>query len=259
MATFADMMSLLLCFFVLLLSFANTDVIKFKEVLGSVKEALGVPVPKSGTWAVRSNNMIEISPSETSSQVVIEVPVPQPGKDPEDIRLREKVEKFIEDRRLSGIVEAIPGDRGVTIRVKGTLMFNPASDGLRMGSTPVLEEIADLAAAYDYNIAVEGHTDDVPIKTGRFPSNWELSSARAVAGLRYLLDTGKLDPSRGSATGYAHTRPVATGNSAQARALNRRLEFVFYRGPERQSGAARSNGDRALQNAAAGAAGAFGP
>lgn len=239
MATFADMMSLLLCFFVLLLSFANMDIVKFEEMLGSVKDALGVAVPQPGVWAIRSNEMIEISPSEASAAVAIEVPVPKTDtdKNPEMERMKERLDKFIDERRLDGVVEAVAGQGGVTIRVKGTLMFNPASDELRMGATPVLEEIADLAQAFEYNVAVQGHTDDVPIKTARFPSNWELSAARAVAGLRYLITTGKLDPSKASATGFAHTRPIAEAGAPGSRALNRRLEFVFYRADGSDEGA----------------------
>ncbi|MCP4003507.1 MAG: flagellar motor protein MotB [bacterium] len=270
MATFGDMMSLLLCFFVLLLSFANTDAAKFKAMAGSMKEALGVLVPNPGNWDVRSNELIEISPSESKPKIAIEIPVPHDDamdKDDSDgkgesaavKKMVGRVDKLIDERSLRGIVEAVPGTSGVTIRVKGTLMFNPASDELRMGSIPILEEIAELVQAFDYNLAVNGHTDDVPIKTARYPSNWELSAARAVAGLRYLISTGKVDPARASASGFAHTRPIAKADTAQARALNRRLEFVFYRGEDPRAGATLNSTDRKLRGISDRAGGSLAP
>jgi len=126
--------------------------------------------------------------------------------------------------------EAVPGQRGITIRVKDGLMFPSASDTLRDQAAPVLSEVAELTRLHpEYQLSVEGHTDDVPIRTQRFPSNWELATARAVAGVRHLIDQEEVEPERLNAAGFAHTRPVAPSSSAEERALNRRLEFVFYR------------------------------
>ncbi|MFQ5515188.1 MAG: flagellar motor protein MotB [Myxococcota bacterium] len=228
MATFGDMMSLLLCFFVLLLSFANMDIIKFREMKGSLEDAFGVTKVNPGSYEVRSTSPIELSDSDAKPQVDLELP-PVPPAEQRDEELLKAVQKFIENRALEGIVEAVPGDRGVTIRIKGTLMFESASDELRAEGQPVFDEIVDLAARFPYKIAVEGHTDDRPINTPRFKSNWELSAARAVAGVHYLIRRGGIDPERISATGYAHTRPIALGDTEEARAANRRLEFVFFR------------------------------
>ena len=227
MATFADMMSLLLCFFVLLLSFANMDIVKFQEMMGSLKDAFGVKVQDPGELEERSSSLIELSESETKPIIELD-PQPVRAREQTDRELLDQVEKFIDDRVLDGIVEAVPGQRGVTIRIKGTLMFETASDVLRPEATPILNEIAGLAARYAYKIAVQGHTDDVPIRTERFPSNWELSAARAVAGVRYLIEHGKVKPERVTATGLAHTQPITHNQTPAAKARNRRLEFVFY-------------------------------
>ena len=220
-------MSLLLCFFVLLLSFANMDVVKFKEMLGSIKDAFGVEVQKPGDFEARSTSPIELAEPENKSVIELEPQAVSP-RAKMDQELLEEVDEFITARDLDGVVEAVPGERGVTIRTKGTLMFETASDTLRTEATPVLNEIAQLAVRYDYQIAVEGHTDDVPIHTERFPSNWELSAARAVAGARYLIESGRVEPERVSATGRAHTRPITRDSTPQAKAQNRRLEFVFF-------------------------------
>ena len=96
-------------------------------------------------------------------------------------------------------------------------MFESGSDKIRLAAMALLDEIATMAAETDHRISIEGHTDDVPIMSPQFPTNWHLSTARAVAGLLYLIGPGKLDPSRISATGYAHTRPIARGQCAEAR------------------------------------------
>ena len=228
MATFADMMTLLLCFFVLLLSFANMDIVKFQDMMGSLKDAFGVKVQDPGEFQAKSSTPIEISDAE-KKPVVAPVPELEDSRQRVDRELAKRVDKFIDDKGLAGIVEAVPGKRGVTIRIKGKLMFETASEVLRPEATPVLHEIAELTARYDYKIAVEGHTDDVPIRTERFPSNWELSAARAVAGARYLIEKGKVQPERVMASGRAHTRPITHNRTPEAQALNRRLEFVFYR------------------------------
>ena len=97
----------------------------------------------------------------------------------------------------------MPGERGITIRVKDGLMFPSASDSLRDEAAPVFSEIAELTRMHpDYQLSVEGYTDDVPIHTQRFPSNWELSAARAVAGVRRLIEHEQVDPERVNAAGF---------------------------------------------------------
>ena len=194
---------------------------------GSVKDSFGVQVEAPAEIEARSTSLIELAELEKKSLIEPDAESVSP-RAKMDQELLEKVEKFISARDLDGVVEAIPGERGVTIRTKGTLMFETASNTLRREATPVLNEIAQLAVRYDYHIAVEGHTDDVPIHTERFPSNWELSAARAVAGARYLIESGRVEPERVSATGRAHTRPITRDSTPQAKAQNRRLEFVFF-------------------------------
>jgi chemotaxis protein MotB len=213
MATFGDMMSLLLCFFVLLLSFANMDVVKFREMLGSIQDALGVRTENVGHFEARSSEQRDAAEIGTEASA----------------EFTQDVQAFIENSDLQDVVEAVPGSRGVTIRITGKLMFESASDELRTTANPVLDEIVDLAKRYPNTIGVEGHTDDRPINTARYKSNWSLSAARAVAGVRYLIDVGGIDPARISATGFAHTRPIASNDTEAERALNRRLEFVFFK------------------------------
>jgi chemotaxis protein MotB len=127
---------------------------------------------------------------------------------------------------LSDAVDVIESPRGVVLRAKDRVLFATAEADLNPAGLAVLDTVEALALGFDGRLAIEGHSDDRPIQSARFPSNWELSSARAGAVLRYLLDSG-LDPSLAYVAGYAHTRPIADNDSAEGRAQNRRVEFVF--------------------------------
>jgi chemotaxis protein MotB len=204
--------------------------------MGSIRDALGVTVVNPGEYQAKSTTPIEISEIENKELTPLEEDAqpPQEAKsitvDQEEAEMLREVDEFIEERELDGVVEAMPGERGITIRVKDGLMFPSASDSLRDEAAPVFSEIAELTRMHpEYQLSVEGYTDDVPIHTQRFPSNWELSAARAVAGVRHLIEHGQVDPERLNAAGFAHTRPVSPGSSAVERGRNRRLEFVFYR------------------------------
>ena len=232
MATFGDLMSLLLCFFVLLLSFASMDAQKFRAMAGSMHDAFGVPEQFDGPYQALSTTPIELSSKPASDRLaILDDPVPSSAEAPasDHEAMQERVEQMIRDDQLGEIMEAVPDERGVRIRVKGRLLFDPGSGTLRPQAFPFLDEVAELAEDSPYVLAVEGHTDDVPIETAAFPSNWHLSSARAIAALRYLVDVGGLDPSKVSAAAYAGTRPIGPNASEEQRAANRRVEFVFQR------------------------------
>ena len=216
MATFADMATLLLTFFVLLLSFANVDVTRFRVALGSVKDALGVQFEHPGDVTALATSVIELSKQESTPNLLII----------DEIQLLQRVRQMIQARGLEDRVEVDLGDRGVILRLKDSLLFDTAEDRVRSDAVEPLESIVELAEAIPFPIAVEGHTDDIPIKNPRFRSNWELSTARAISALRYLEDKG-VDPTRLSVGGYADMKPLATNETSDGRAQNRRVEFVF--------------------------------
>ena len=224
MATFADLMSLLLTFFVLLLSFANMDVVRFKVVSGSVREAFGVQFQHPGQIEAVSTSIVELSKQESSPTIKVI----------EEVMMLEKVQKFIKDADMEDMMEAELDERGVVIRIKGHVLFKSGSADLRKEAPEILEPIVKLAKAMDHQLSIQGHTDDRPIRTSRFPSNWELSTARAVATMRHLVSQD-LDPARMNVAGYADMRPVTENTSAEGRAKNRRVEFVFLRSGDRKS------------------------
>jgi chemotaxis protein MotB len=240
MATFGDLMSLLLCFFVLLLSFSEMNIVKFRAMAGSMRDAFGVSARTRGLEEQSSSDLIELSDAmQHAPSVSPEAEQRARQQAADDARRAEEkqldqelldiVDQVISERGLDDRVQAVMGDRGVTIRADSQLMFEPGNDAMRAEAGGIMEEIAELAALFPYKIVVGGHTDDAPIRTARFPSNWELSSARAVAGVRFLIDVGAVEPARVSAQGFADTQPLVANDTPEGRAKNRRIEFVFYR------------------------------
>lgn len=234
MATFGDMMSLLLTFFVLLLSFANMDVVKFQTMLGSVQDALGVPAPQVGQHQARSTKAIEIhdqsaTPVPSMLQLAMPPMAPTQPVPAVDRELVADIQRVISEQKLEDIVETVVGDRGIMLRVKGQLLFDAGAAELSPESLVFLDEIAKLTRESDYHVSIEGHSDDDPISTPLIPTNWHLSAWRAIAALRYLVEVGGVDPKRVSSAGYAHMRPLVPNDSVENRAINRRVEFVYYR------------------------------
>lgn len=205
MVTFADLSILLLTFFVVLFSFANMDARKFRDVLGSVRGAFG--------------SQQRVLPGSPSPALPRAVPSALPME-----RAPGVIGSVFQD--LDGLAELVAEGETVTVRVDGQVLFPSGSAELNPGADPVLDRVLVLLQTYTFDLHILGHTDSVPIETAQFPSNWELSSARAAAALRYLLARG-IDPQRLVAVGFADSRPVAPQATPEGRARNRRVEFVF--------------------------------
>ena len=215
MATFADMMSLLLTFFVLLLSFANMDVQYFQLALGSVKHALGVKSLRPGHMEVRHTSPIEWEKEVSSSKGSV--------GDQQSIL---KIEAFIQRRKLSKNIKVKVTENNIILKVYG--LFAPGSADLDPRRLEELNTIVDVCNLFDQPVTVEAHTDDRPIRTPRFNSNWSLSAVRAGAVTRFLAESG-VEEERLTASGLAHLRPIATNRTAKGRAQNRRVAIVMMR------------------------------
>lgn len=214
--TFSDMVTLFLCFFVLLSSFARTDTATFHSALGSVRKALG-----GHTEPARAT-----APQEPSREVA-----PLREREQDSARERERLvvsrlQDYLAARGLSAEVEVTAAERGIVLRTRAQVLFNSAAATLRAEASPVLDAVRDLATHFRGQLAVEGHTDTRPIQNEEYASNWELSEARSAAVLHYLLHA-KLDPARVHVAGYADQRPIAGNDTEEGRAKNRRVEFVF--------------------------------
>lgn len=214
LTSFSDLVLLLLCFFVLLLSFAKTDAGEFKSALGSVRQALGAP-PRASQ-----------DPQAPSPAQQARVAAEQEQARSLRARMVEQVEQFLTERGLRAQVEVAPDERGIILRTRDQILFDSGAAQLKPEGLPVLAAVADLARRFHGQLAIEGHTDDRPIMTDLFPSNWELSGSRSAAVLRHLLGEG-IAAERVHVAGYADRRPIASNETDEGRARNRRVEFVF--------------------------------
>lgn len=228
MATFADMMSLLLTFFILLLSFAEMDIVKFKDAMGSINRALGFMPTGTGMF------------STSSAPSIINDPVkPSPEKkdsDSSESSNDELVKRAIIQEKLNEIVKSTKGledteventRKGVVMRVKGKMFFTPGTAKLKQESYEVLQKVAQLMREFNSRVSIEGHTDNIPLRGGRYANNWELSTARAYSALKFLQDHEGIDAQNINIAGFGDTHPITTNDTPEGRARNRRVEFVF--------------------------------
>ena len=246
--TFADLMTLLMCFFVLLLAFSEMDAAKFKQLSGSMKDAFGVQaeievrtIPK-GTSVVAQ----EFSPGRPDPTALPQVRqfTIDSNKNTLDALEREAREieearKHAQRLRLALKEELKKGD--VSIQTEGMkviihIMENASFDSgladLRPAFLPALQKIADLIDNNSGEITISGHTDNVPIANDRFRSNWDLSTSRAVSVAHQLLKVSEVTPDNIIVTGHADTRPRAPNDSDENRAKNRRVDIAIVRGKD---------------------------
>ena len=226
MATFGDLMSLLLTFFVLLMSFASMDVRKFAAIAGSMRDAFGVQQIHAGLIESLSDSIVNLSDSEATPMLrVVDLPAALAEREQS---LLERLQRAIEARELQRVVTAEKSPRGVVLRMREALLFGPGSADLRPESIVFLRDVASLIEGVPGPISVEGHTDATP-NSDQIGSNWGLAADRAVAVVRQLSETEGVETGRLRATAFGDTRPLASNASEEGRAQNRRVEFVFLR------------------------------
>lgn len=240
--TFADLMSLLLAFFVLLFSFSEMDKLKFKELSGSMRDAFGVQrevpafQPPVGTsmiardftpGSVRSTTADEVR-QEALREMTTFVSEEADDDILEDL---EKVKAYLELEIEEGLVEVKSNDDNVIIiRIRERGSFPSGKSELTIGFDSVIAKFGDVLNDISGQIVVAGHTDNVPIYTERFYSNWDLSSARAATVIRSIVESSGQPPGRFRVAGYSDTRPIDDNNTAEGRAKNRRVEIFMLRG-----------------------------
>ncbi|MBU0909667.1 MAG: flagellar motor protein MotB [Proteobacteria bacterium] len=209
MCTFSDMMSLLLCFFILLLSFSVMDAQRYQEIAGSMKDAFGTQKEKVEPLSLQGQKMISTSFDTVPLQVQM------------------KVAKVFSDEIEGGVVDSDYSETGLILRVKGGVAFESGSAQIKNEFLPFLDKLGKLAEEMDLSIEVSGHTDNILLKKGVTPfhSNWELSAARAVGVVEYWNEKMKIPPERLLAIAAADGRPLALNDTPEGRAANRRVEF----------------------------------
>lgn len=208
MATFSDMMTLLMTFFVMLVAMSEVEVNRFQQALTYFQGSTGI--------------LSQQTPATPQT------PLAPPKPTPQQLKQYRTFMAYLEANNLTENVQVTLTERGIHVVITDSLMFKTGGADLIDSSRDILHMVAGLVDDSVKAVVVEGHTDDRPIQTPHFPSNWELSSARAASAVRFLLRHPRaLDPSRYVAVGYGPYRPVMPGTSARARARNRRVEILL--------------------------------
>lgn len=220
MLTYGDLVTQVLAFFILLFAFSNVDVEKFDQSVISLKGAFGV---LTGGRTVDQNELTQYPPERD---------LPNLGSD-EEIQQLATLKVLLEEKAdKGGFRESLTfsiDERGLTLRFADTALFDSGKADLRPKAIEALDQIADILTKIPNQIRVEGHTDNRPISTPQFPSNWELSMGRAGAVVRYLQVKHKVSPDRLAGIGYGEYRPVAPNDSDGNRQLNRRVDIVILK------------------------------
>lgn len=244
--TFADLMVLLMCFFVLMLSFSEMDPQKFKQMSGALNEAFGVQRDVTATDAPEGTSLDAQEFSPALPDPTTDSAVRQHTTDADLERLRDlKAQEEAasgQAQELRALFSQEIADGRLLIRQDGSNVviqllekdsFPSGSANLEPESRATLAKVGDLVGELTGAIMVSGHTDNVPIRSGGlYRSNWELSAARAASVGHELLAAG-LDPARLMVSGHADTRPRVANDSAANRALNRRVDITFANGRDR--------------------------
>jgi len=214
--TYGDMMSLILTFFILLISFSTIEQVKFKAAISSIQEGMGFfPENASLFMRIKTDAFPQSTAQQEAAMVVSEI-----------------IETLKETESL-GEIELYNTPERIRLVISNPLPFESGKAELRPQFKQVLNEVARIIRPTAFTeVRVEGHTDNVPINTYLYPSNWELSAARALAATKYLAFVGGLDPAHLSAVGYGEYRPRATNDTAEGRGKNRRVEIFLERSPE---------------------------
>lgn len=218
LTTYSDLVTLLLAFFVLLFSISEVDAEKFRSIMSSFQ---------GGTGVFENDKPIEPMPE------LPEIPETDFENDDDLDSLKIYLDEYIDSLGLGNMINVEIEERGIIIRFMDKVFFDSGSATIKGESYNILEAVAEILNKEEFvnrQIKVEGHTDsDRIIRNNRFPTNWELSSARATNVLRYLVEFADIDGERVSSSGYSYYRNIAPNDTDENKAKNRRVDIIILR------------------------------
>jgi len=223
LVSYADFITLLFAFFVVLYATAQVDKRKMEELAAAIQEGF----EQMGTNPTYYAPVPPAPLPVATALPTLAVPPPNKPQGNDLEALREKLEKAMAGEIVNGEVAVRNTPQGLVISLREAGFFDSGSAGTKASSQPAFSRMATVLREGDYNIRIEGHTDDVPIHNSQYTSNWELSTARATEMIRLLILKYGFAPERLSAGGYAQFHPIASNASAAGRALNRRVDVVI--------------------------------
>jgi chemotaxis protein MotB len=238
LVSYADFITLLFAVFVVLYAMGQSDKKKVEEVMQAIQQSFGMAT--AGATAPKVN--VIPSQSVTIIPAIKQDVKPPPigrtrsgqGKgraEEKDFRqIKSAVEAYLVKQGAQNKVTLEITRRGLIVSLKEAGFFNSGQASIKPEAYEIINTIAEVMTQYNNPLRLEGHTDNVPISTAQFPSNWELSTARATNGLKYLLKNFDVEPGKISATGYAEYRPISDNATVEGRAKNRRVDLVMLSG-----------------------------
>jgi chemotaxis protein MotB len=215
--TFGDLMSLLLCFFVLLLSFSEMDRQKYKLMSGSMAKAFGVQRKRSAMGIPLGNKMVAKDFDQETIALDLRESLAR--------EIRKQVEIHL--KGMEDLVQVHKEKDNIIIRLMGETTFDSGKAEIRREMGPLLEKIGNMLQETKGNIIIGGHTDNIPVKGGPYGSNLILSMARAASVAEFLLDKTTLDPYRIATMGFGPYRPLESNDTPEGRRKNRRVEIII--------------------------------
>lgn len=221
LVTFADMLLVILVLFVLLYSYSDTNVEKFESVVGSFKKA-SLMDDGSGILDRDGGDGTSGIPKDLEDQLAEMIEREENIKE-----ILEYVDSYASEHKLEDKMTVTPTEKGIEVVLPEIMLFPSGQADLLDEAIAFLDDMAPLLAEISNSLEVEGHTDNRPISTARFPSNWDLSTARANEVIRYLIEEHELQPERFKAVGYGEYQPIASNKNEEGKSKNRRVVMVI--------------------------------
>lgn len=244
MATFADLMNLLLCFFVLLFSLSSVDSTKYEQLVVSLSSQFGIfsggeshfengQLIANGLDQIANLNEYkgDIEGNGDASQSEKSSLIDQYHQEQEKLtqEMYDDISEKLDKNKIADYIELSSNSPYVKLSLNGGILFDSGQAKIKEGALPILSRVGDILKTYNgYQIEIEGHTDNVPIHNSNYKNNLRLSTDRACNVLEYLIEKKKLNPKNLTSSGRAEYDPVASNSTEKGRAKNRRVEIKIY-------------------------------
>jgi chemotaxis protein MotB len=239
--TYADLITLLLIFFVMLFAISQLDTTKYDDVTQALQNTFhsgdSILEMGSGLTGKADVNTTRNPPTDTENKgaggtddTLSQRELAFRKQEQELQNLMGVIQKYVEDNHLQNQIFVADEPRGISITLSDRFLFDSGRAALKSGSAPTLAKLASLFRNLDTPVSIEGHTDNTPVGSSSvYRDNWDLSGARALSVLRFFIEREQLDPAHFQYAGYADTRPVENNSTAAGRQKNRRVEITVLR------------------------------
>ncbi|BCG48880.1 Flagellar motor rotation protein MotB [Citrifermentans bremense] len=226
LVSYADFITLLFAVFVTLYAMSQTDKKKVEEIMASMANSFGFTTSSASKAAVIEMGAMNIIPSLQKNTAAPQKRGKSRGSNEDFKQTKRAIEAYLTKAGAQDKVSVSITQRGLVVSLKEAGFFDSGSATLKHSSLALLDDVMGSLSGYSNMLRIEGHTDNVPISSAAFPSNWELSTARATNVLQHLVKQD-FEPERMSAAGYGEYHPVADNSNVEGRQKNRRIDIVL--------------------------------